>query len=103
MKIGDPVFCVNVNLYIKPNRRDEFLKVIKANQLGTLSSEPLAILYTWGQSAVDENIFYFQEQYHGKEGFEAHTKSRHFEVWEAFTRTDPFSKPPEVMLFEEFK
>ena len=27
MKIGDPIFCVNVNLYLKPERREEFIRV----------------------------------------------------------------------------
>ena len=101
MKVGDPIFCVNVNLYLKPDRRDDFIRVIKANQKGTLSTEKLAVLYTWGQSTSDPNTFYFQEQYHGKEGFDAHTKSAHFAEWEKFTETSPFTKPPEVMLFEE--
>ena len=101
MKVGDPIFCVNVNLYIKPERKDEFLSVIKKNQLGTLTNEPLAIQYTWGQSVDDPNTFYFHEQYHGKEGFEAHQKSSHFAVWAEFTKTSPFSKPPVVTLWEE--
>ena len=100
MKVGDPIFCVNVNLYVKPERRDEFIQVIKANQKGTLTTEPLAILYVWGPSTSDPCTFHFQEQYYGKDGFEYHTKSKHFKVWEDFTRTEPFSKPPEVMLFE---
>ena len=100
MKVGDPIFCVNVNLYVKPERREEFIQVIKGNQKGTLTTEPLAVLYVWGPSVVDPCTFHFQEQYHGRDGFEFHTKSKHFKVWEDFTRTDPFTKPPEVMLFE---
>ena len=100
MKVGDPVFCVNVNLYVKPERRDEFISVIKQNQKGTLTNEPLAILYVWGASEKDPNTFHFQEQYHGRDGFVAHTTSKHFAVWEEFTKTNPFTKPPEVMLFQ---
>ena len=107
--VGDPVFCVNVNLYVKPERRDEFLEVIAANCEGTLTSEPLAIQvslklhgysplqcstsflsipsteqYSWGESILDVNTFHFHEQYHGKGGFEAHQKTSHFADWERF-------------------
>ena len=42
-------FCLNVKLCIKPERRDEFITCIMDNQEGTLSSEPLAIEYVWGE------------------------------------------------------
>jgi quinol monooxygenase YgiN len=88
-----------VNLYVKPERREEFMKVIAQNQQGTLENEPLALVYVWGPNENDPNLFHFHEQYRGREGFVAHTKSKHFEVWEEFTKTSPFTKPPEVMLF----
>ena len=40
---GGKKFCVSVNLYVKPERREEFLKVIAVNSAGTLSNEPLNI------------------------------------------------------------
>ena len=100
MKVGDPVFCVNVNLYVKPDRREEFEKVITANALGTTTTEPLAISYIWGESVTEANTFHFHEQYHGREGFEAHQASPHFATWVDFVNTDPFTKDPEAMLFE---
>mmetsp|Transcript_18237 Transcript_18237/g.27352 ORF Transcript_18237/g.27352 Transcript_18237/m.27352 type:complete len:106 (+) Transcript_18237:96-413(+) len=93
------VFCVNVNLYVKPGKREEFLAVIRNNQKGT-AKEPLALDYTWGESTTEANTFYFQEKYKGKEGFEAHQKAPHFAKWEEFVKTHPFTKDPEVMLFE---
>jgi quinol monooxygenase YgiN len=95
-------FCVNVNLHIKPSKRDAFLKVIQQNQQGTLKNEPLAKLYVWGESTTEPNTFHFQEQYVGEAGFKAHTQSEHFKQWEKFANHDdsPFTKPPEVFLFE---
>ena len=95
-------FCVNVNLYVKPERREEFLKVIAINSAGTLANEPLNISYTWGESTTEKNTFHFQEQFKGKEGFDAHTQSPHFAVWRVFTEAEdsPFWKPPTVFFFE---
>lgn len=96
-------YCLNVNLYIKPEKREEFIAVIKQNQAGTLANEPLAKLYTWGESTTSPNTFHFQEQYTNITGFEAHTKSKHFSIWEQFASTldSPFSRPPEIFFFEE--
>ena len=92
-------YCLNVNLYVKPERRQEFLTCIRANAAGTLSSEPAAIEYTWGESEDQPNTFFFHEQYTDKDGFIAHTKTPHFAAWEKFASSDPFTKPPEVVFF----
>jgi (4S)-4-hydroxy-5-phosphonooxypentane-2,3-dione isomerase len=95
-------FCVNVNLYVKPERREEFLKVIAINSAGTLSNEPLNISYTWGESTTEKNTFHFQEQFKGEEGFLAHTNMPHFATWKVFADAEdsPFWKPPVVFFFE---
>ena len=105
-------FGLNVNLYPKPQVRDEFLNVIKNNKKGTDTTEPLALQYTFGEATGgiagfpdgNPSTFHFHEQYtgedHGKEGFEAHQKAPHFADWEAFVGTDPFTKPPQVFLFK---
>lgn len=95
-------FCLNVNLYVKPERREEFLKTIAINSAGTLSNEPLNISYTWGESTTEKNTFHFQEQFKGEEGFLAHTNAPHFATWKAFADAEdtPFSKPPVVFFFE---
>ena len=78
------LYCLNVKLCIKPEVREEFLDCIRANQRGTLSSEPLAVTYVFGEDESTPNTFHFFEQYRGVEGFEAHTKSPHFADWETF-------------------
>lgn len=95
-------FCVNVNLYVKPERREEFLKVIAINSAGTLANEPLNISYTWGESTTEKNTFHFQEQFKGEEGFLAHTNMPHFATWKVFADAEdsPFWKPPVVFFFE---
>jgi len=95
-------YCLNVELCVKPNFRDEFLQVI-TNNAANSNKEPLCLQYVWGESTDTPNSFYFHEQYTGKEagleGFEAHSKTPHFVAWEEFTTKDPFSKPPVVEFF----
>ena len=69
------LYCLNVKLCIKAERREEFLTCIAANKQGTLSTEPLAVTYLFGEDAATPNTFHFFEQYEGREGFEAHTKT----------------------------
>jgi quinol monooxygenase YgiN len=94
-------YCLNVTIWVKPERREEFLACIKQNQTGTLSTEPLVRGYTWGESTSEPNTFYFQEQFASEEGFIAHTQTPHFAVWKEFADSDPFTKPPEVKFFRE--
>lgn len=96
-----PLYCLNVQLCVKPERRDEFLATIKANQAGTLSKEPLAVTYLFGEDEGQPNTFHFFEQYEGRTGFEAHTQTPHFAEWEEFASTDPFTSPPVVSFYEE--
>jgi quinol monooxygenase YgiN len=49
-----------VNVFVKPERREEFLKVIAGNAAGTRSNEPLNLSYTWGESTTEKNTFHFQ-------------------------------------------
>ena len=80
--------------------KPEFLECIKANCHGTTTSEPLAVLYRWGEDENTPNTFHFQEAYVGKAGFVAHTQAPHFAEWEKFAGTDPFTEEPTVFFFE---
>lgn len=94
-------FCLNVNLYVKPERRVEFLEVIAGNAAGSRTLEPKCKLYVWGESTTTANLFHFQEIYDDEDGFKQHTSSQHFAKWAAFASTSPFTKEPEVMFFNE--
>ena len=99
--VAPKLFCLNVQLCVKPERRDEFLECIKANRIGTLSNEPLAVTYLFGEDEKTPNTFHFFEQYQGREGFEAHTQTPHFADWEVFAGSDPFTSDPVVSFYEE--
>ena len=99
-----PAFCVHVELCVKPEFREQFLECIQNNQKGTLQTEQLCLQYIYGESTTTENKFVFHEEYtgknDGKEGFDAHTKTPHFEAWESFVEKDPFTKEPVVNFFK---
>ena len=97
----EPLYCLNVKLCVKPERRKEFLACIEANQRGTLSNEPLACTYVYGEDETTPNTFHFFEQYQGREGFEAHAATPHFADWEVFAGSDPFTAEPEVSFYTE--
>ena len=90
--------CLNVELCVKPEAREEFLAVIRNNKEGS-DAEPLCAQYTWGEDIYDPNKFHFHEQYDGEEGLLAHFEGEHFKVWEAFASKDPFTRPPRVEKF----
>eukprot|EP00527_Entomoneis_sp_CCMP2396_P000163 CAMPEP_0198154474 /NCGR_PEP_ID=MMETSP1443-20131203/68615_1 /TAXON_ID=186043 /ORGANISM="Entomoneis sp., Strain CCMP2396" /LENGTH=229 /DNA_ID=CAMNT_0043821153 /DNA_START=107 /DNA_END=796 /DNA_ORIENTATION=- len=107
-KVANPTaFCLNVNLFPKPEVREAFFKAIDNNKKGTDTTEPLALQYTYGESTTVSDAFHFHEQYtgaeDGKEGFDAHTTMPHFGAWEEFAGTNPFTKPPEVYFFKSIE
>mmetsp|Transcript_8234 Transcript_8234/g.11764 ORF Transcript_8234/g.11764 Transcript_8234/m.11764 type:complete len:274 (-) Transcript_8234:127-948(-) len=97
------LYCVHVELCIKPAIREEFLEVIRNNAKGSNMEEELCLQYVYGEKEGEDNTFIFHEEYRGdeggKEGFDAHTKSPHFADWEHFAATDPFTKEPVVSFF----
>ena len=97
-----PLYCLTVTLQIKPERHSDFLSCISQNQYHTLTSEPNAITYIYGQDNSIANKWHFFEQYiNGKDGFIAHTTTKHFGKWEEFVTTDPFTSSPRVQFFIE--
>jgi len=91
--------CLNVELCIEPEVRDEFLVVIRQNKAGS-DDEPLCLQYSWGESVDEPGTFHFHEQYAGEEGLAAHNAAEHFAVWEEFaSKGNPFARPPIVQKY----
>jgi quinol monooxygenase YgiN len=89
-----------VKISVKPERREEFLTCIAANQKGTLSTESKVLAYLFGEDVNIPNKFHFFERYDDENGFKQHTQTAHFKAWEAFAATDPFTAPVEVIFYE---
>ena len=91
-----------ISFDVKPERRADFLKSINANEHDTLTLEPAAQAYRWGEDLNVPNRFHFHEEYTGTlptasgfpSGFQAHLDSDHMAQWNAFVATDPFSAEP---------
>lgn len=98
--IPTPAYCLNVQLCIQPHVRDDFLAVIQQNQKGSTNDEPACWQYDWGESTTQPNTFYFHEQYRDQAGFQEHTQAPHFEKWQAFAETQPFTSPPVVQFYQ---
>lgn len=71
-------FALNVKIVVKPERREEFITVIKNDQKQTLATEPDALQFVIGEDIDQQNTFYLHEQYTSTEGLDAHTKTSHF-------------------------
>lgn len=88
---SEPSLYLSVSMGIEPERRDEFLRVIRNNAKHTRSEEPLNRAYIWGEDTESPNTFHFHEEYAGDAGFEAHQATPHFKVWADFADSKPFS------------
>mmetsp|Transcript_14990 Transcript_14990/g.25050 ORF Transcript_14990/g.25050 Transcript_14990/m.25050 type:complete len:147 (-) Transcript_14990:145-585(-) len=84
-----------ISFDVKPERREDFLASIRTNEKDTLSLEPLARAYKWGEDLNVPNRFHFHEAYAGGyAGFKAHLDSEHIAQWDALVATDPFLVKP---------
>jgi quinol monooxygenase YgiN len=92
-------FAINVKVALKPERRSEFLKVIKKDAAQTLSTEPGALQFVLGQDNDDANTFYFHEQYRTNADIDFHFSTPHFKEWKEFCDTEPFTAVPVVQIF----
>jgi len=90
-----PIIYNYISFDVKPERREDFLASIRANERDTLSLEPLARAYQWGEDLNVPNRFHFHEAYAGGyAGFQEHLDSEHIAQWDALVQTDPFSDTP---------
>ena len=94
-------YCLNVKLWFKTDRVQDFLAVILADKKQTEALEPTCKRFTFGKSITEENCYLLQEEYDDKAAFESHCKTEHFAQWIEFTNSYPFTKPPQVDIFEE--
>jgi (4S)-4-hydroxy-5-phosphonooxypentane-2,3-dione isomerase len=85
-----PPFALNVQVHVKPDRREEFLEIIQYDAEETMRQEKGALQFTVGQSTTDSTMFHFHEQYQTLKDFENHQATEHFQKWKAFCDTDPF-------------
>ena len=77
-------FAVIVAVKIKPDRTEEFLKVMHADAQGS-RGEPDCFRFDLLKDNEDPNKFYFYEVYaNGKEAMDYHKSMDHYKAWTAF-------------------
>lgn len=95
---SDELLCMNATLFIRPERRHDFLECIQRAESAT-NQEPLAVLYLYGEDEQTPNTFHVHQEYKGRAGLDAHRRTEHYEAWRRFAATDPFTAPPESYVF----
>ena len=112
------VYYRDAKMSVRPERREEFIAVIRNNGRETIGKEPGALAYVrsppharahrkpracrpprreqvWGENADTPNLFHFHAAYRGDEGFAEHAATPHYRAWTEFVATEPFSTEPQ--------
>jgi autoinducer 2-degrading protein len=76
-----------VKVRIKPDKRDQFLKAIEVDALGSEGDEPGCLRFNVLQDQEDPNVYYFYEAYRDEAALEAHRAAPHYAVWRAAADT----------------
>ena len=78
---------VLVNVEVKPDRLDDFMKAIQSNAVGSRNEEQ-CFRFDILRNEEDPNKFTFYEVYKDREAQAAHRASSHFKVWNDFVETE---------------
>ncbi|CAB9502105.1 Homocysteine S-methyltransferase 1 [Seminavis robusta] len=97
---GCRLFCLNANLHVRPEHRQEFLQLLEHARSESIQ-EPLCVEYQFGESLTTPNSFHVHQAYMGdnggKEGFDKHATTQHYQKWNDFSKDenkDPFVTKP---------
>ena len=75
------MYAIFVSVKIKPDKVDQFLKVIEDDSICSVRDEPGCVRFDVLQDTSDPLQYYFYEVYVDEAGFEAHTKTPHLARW----------------------
>ena len=75
------MYAIFVSVKIKPDKVDQFLKVIEDDSICSVRDEPGCVRFDVLQDTSDPLHYYFYEVYADEAGFEAHTKTPHLARW----------------------
>ena len=89
------MFAVMVNVHVKPEKKDDFLKEMMADAKGSIKNEEGCLLFNVIQDNDDPNCLHLYEVYKSDEAFGVHEKTPHFLRW-LETTSDWLEKPLEI-------
>lgn len=81
------MIAIWVKVKVKANRRQDFLKAIEVDALGSERDEPGCARFNVLENAGEPNTFYFYEVYRDEAALEAHRAAPHYAVWRAAADT----------------
>ena len=73
-----------VKVRVNPAQRDQFLKAIEVDALGSEGDEPGCLRFNVREDHETANTFYFYEAYKDDDALAAHRAAPHYAVWRAF-------------------
>ena len=76
-------YALMVTVSVKPERKDEFLRVMAEDAAGT-RNEPGNLRFDLLMDEDDPNKYYFYSVYKSIEGLEAHRQTPHYKAWSDF-------------------
>ena len=77
------VYAIWVSVKVKPERREQFLRVIEDDSICSIRDEPGCVRFDVLQDNSDPNRFFFYEVYKDENAFKAHQASAHYPRWRA--------------------
>jgi autoinducer 2-degrading protein len=75
------MYIVCVQVQVKPDRIDDFIRIIKANYEGARSAEPGNVRFDVLQAEDDPAKFLVYEVYRSAADFTAHQQTPHYLTW----------------------
>jgi autoinducer 2-degrading protein len=81
------MIAIWVKVKVKADRRQDFLKAIEVDALGSERDEPGCARFNVLENAGERNTFYFYEVYRDEAALEAHRAAPHYAVWRAAADT----------------
>ena len=73
------MYGIFASVRVKPEQRERFLQVNKADALCSVRDEPGCLRFNVFQDAADENVYHLFEVYEDEAAFDAHRATPHFD------------------------
>jgi quinol monooxygenase YgiN len=86
-----------VKVQIKAEFRDQFMKEMHADAIGSEKNEPDCLMFNIVRDVADPNTLYLFEVYKDEEAIETHKKTPHFVKW-LETTADWLAAPLNISL-----
>jgi autoinducer 2-degrading protein len=86
------MYVVCVQVHVKPEHVDDFIKATRENYESTRQNEPGNVRWDFSQSEDDPTRFFIYEVYRTKEDFPKHQQTPHYLAWKA-TVADWMAEP----------